>query len=152
MAPSTTTCTVRRRNKDLTRTLYSRACTCASFGNPRPQCPSQSNPVLLRKFGRRSQQHMRLGPPGMSEADSILGMRSAGLRPWSPGVEVTGERRLPLIIQLGGPCGQETRNAGGAVVVVGGVITCAAVVPKPGKMLLLQGLTTSIWQPVQGLI
>jgi hypothetical protein len=45
---------------------------------------SLSNFGLPQRFARRSQQHMRLGPPGMSEADSILGMRSDGLRPWSP--------------------------------------------------------------------
>lgn len=91
-------------------------------------------------------------PTGHSWELSILSMRSDRLRPARPGVEATSEPGLSLIIQLGGPCGQEISDAGGAVVVVGSAITCAAVVSKPGKVFLFEGLATTIWQTVQCLI
>jgi len=70
-----------------------------------------------------------------------------------PGVEAQPvKRRLPLITQLGSPCGQETRNAVGAIRVVVGAITGAAVVSKPGKVLLFQSLTALRRHPIQSLI
>jgi len=46
--------------------------------------PFQPSPVPRRKSVGRPQQHKRFWPPGLSEVDSILGMRSAGLRPQCP--------------------------------------------------------------------
>jgi hypothetical protein len=46
------------------------------------RCTREDSAVV--SLPRRSQQHMRLVPPGMSGVDSILGIRSAGLRPQCP--------------------------------------------------------------------
>src|ERR1039458_8109687 len=60
----------------------------------RPASRGNRRSGLQRKFGRWSQQHMRLGPPGMSEVDSILRMRSAGLRPQCPPTISAGASRI----------------------------------------------------------
>src|ERR1035441_6125993 len=66
----------------------------ANGANPsRTPPPTCIGPAILprRKSAGRSQQHMRLGPPAVSEVDSILNMRGAldcdhnALRPSPPG-------------------------------------------------------------------